>query len=95
MQLLQPMQRLDSTKTMPSFSRCCIAPVGQALTHHGSSQWKQGMKAMRMRGRPPTSIGPTVTILHGDGPGPRSLLVLQCTSQAWQAMQFGSSWRRM
>ncbi len=51
MQLLQPTQRLDSTKTIPSFSRFCIAPVGQALTHHGSSQWKQGMKTKRMPGQ--------------------------------------------
>ena len=80
---------------MPSFSRRRIAPVGQARMHQGSSQWKQGMKVKRMRGRPPTSTGPTVMILHGAGPGPRSLLVLQCTSQAWQPMQFASSWRRM
>ena len=76
MQLLQPMQTLCSTKTMPSFSRCCIAPVGQALTHHGSSQWKQGMKVMRIRGRPPTSTRPVVRILQGAGPGPRSLFDL-------------------
>jgi hypothetical protein len=76
---------------MPSFSRFFIAPVGQALTHQASSQWKQGMKVWRTRGTPPMSIGPVLMILHGDGPGPRPLLVLQCTSQAWQPMQLASS----
>ncbi len=77
---------------MPSFCRFRIAPVGQALMHHASSQWKQGMKTYRIRGSPPTSTGPTMMILQGAGPAPRPLLVVQWTSQAWHPMQFAASW---
>jgi len=38
MHVLQPTQSDLSTKTMPSCARFCMAPVGQAATHQGSSQ---------------------------------------------------------
>lgn len=82
MQDLQPTQSEGSTKTMPSFARFCIAPVRQASTHEGVSQWKQGTKRNIMRGTPEISCGPTGTMRESLGPTERLFLVLQCTSHA-------------
>ena len=38
-------------------ARFCMAPVGQAATHQGFSQWKQGMKMYEARGRPFDHLG--------------------------------------
>jgi hypothetical protein len=65
-----------------------MAPVGQAATHQGFSQWKQGMKMYAARGRPPISLGPTAMIWHSFGPGGSPLLALHWISQEWQPMQF-------
>lgn len=37
-QVLHPTHRSFCTNTIPSEDRCCMAPVGQADTHQGSSQ---------------------------------------------------------
>jgi hypothetical protein len=47
---------------MPSDGRFCMAPVGHAATHHGFSQWKQGMKLYDALGNPPIILGPAVMI---------------------------------
>ena len=76
---------------MPSLSRFLTAPEGQTFRHQGSSQWKQGMKTKRTRGISRTLTGPTLRFWHSAGPGPRFLLVLQWTWQAWQPMHWSAS----
>jgi hypothetical protein len=77
---------------MPSLERLCIAPVGQAETHHGFSQWKQGMNTKASLGMPATALGPTWTMRQLRGPTGTSLAVLQWTSQAWHPMHRFWSW---
>jgi hypothetical protein len=88
MQLLQPTHKAGSTKTMPSLARFCMAPEGQADTHQGFSQWKQGMKMNAAFGRPSTIRGGIGTTWQGAGPTARDLLTLHVTWQDWQPMQF-------
>ena len=76
MQALQPTQMPGSMKTMPSAARFRMAPVGQAATHQGVSQWKHGMKMYSARGRPPTILGPTGMTWLILGPTGRDLLLL-------------------
>jgi hypothetical protein len=58
-----------------------MAPVGQAATHHGSWQWKQGMNTYDMRGKLFSFLGPTGIIWVNLGPIGKLFLVLQCDSQ--------------
>jgi len=71
-----------------------MAPVGQAETHHGFSQWKQGMKINDVFGSPPMNFGPTWMIWQGLGPIGRFLLDLHWISQAWHPIHFLISWNR-
>jgi hypothetical protein len=71
-----------------------MAPVGQAATHQGFSQWKQGMNTYEARGRPLTILGATWITWQGLGPTGRALLLLQTISQEWHPMQFLMSWNR-
>jgi hypothetical protein len=64
-----------------------MAPVGQAATHHGFSQWKQGIKIKFMRGTLLTTFGPIGIMAQKRGPTGTSFSVLQWISQALQPMQ--------
>ncbi len=56
-----------------------MAPVGQALTHQGFSQWKQAMKTKVPLGTPSTIFGSMGTIRFGLGPTGNDLMLLQAT----------------
>jgi hypothetical protein len=76
MQFLQPTHSSWSTYTIPSLERFFMAPVGHAATHHGFSQWKQGMKIYEALGTLPMNLGPTSIIWQSFGPIGNDLLLL-------------------
>ena len=80
MHALQPMQMDLSKSTIPS-GRLCMAAVGQARTHGGSSHWLQRVtwKARRAMGNFPTSTYFTYVRLTPSG---TSFSDLQAVEQA-------------